>query len=303
MWHIVFLFVILYKHQIIVEFSVMVLPVMTVVVAILSVCTLSAQQPARYYITPSHATPCPGEPCFTLSEYTAQQRSSNSSAASNMTLVFLAGNHTLVDRGIVEQHNRSAFALLGDATALPSLRSVIACASKSGAVVGFEFVNIPNVVISSLVFVGCGHETLLTVLFYMDTVPLFSVNACLFVDNGFTSTIFVKSSSARISNSSFTNNSALNSGSVLWSYNSSVEFVGSNCFTDSLASRRCSVVDAADNSYIIFNSSQGIPAYYLNEDNERCMHGATSVVDNSVRVNRSDKKKQLLRRGCVCAQA
>ena len=42
-----------------------------------------------------------------------------------MTLVFLAGNHTLVDRGIVEQHNRSAFALLGDVTALPSLRSVI----------------------------------------------------------------------------------------------------------------------------------------------------------------------------------
>ena len=47
-----------------------------------------------YYVTPSPDTPCPREPCHTLSQY-ADQYFQNFS--SNATLVFLPGDHILND--------------------------------------------------------------------------------------------------------------------------------------------------------------------------------------------------------------
>ena len=90
----------------------------------------------------------------------------------------------------------------------------------------------------------------------------------------------MRSTYGHISNSTFRNNTALFSGSALWINESTVELVGSNCFTDGFALSRCSVIDASK-SVLIFNSSKGIPAYYSKQDS-RCLHGLTSIVDNSV---------------------
>ena len=256
----------------------------TAFVICMTLCVASTQPLEYYYITPSPATtPCPGEPCFTLLEYTTY-RSQNPSSAS-IVLVFLAGTHTLVNQG-VGARNISTFTMLGDSTALPALQTVITCSTRSGPVLGFDFDNVRNVIISSLVFTGCGHEKLLSVLFYINRVSLLSVKSCLFKDNRLTSALALRFSTGHISNSSFTKNTAKYHGSVLWTEYSHVEFLGSNCFTDNLALRRCSVINSEE-SVVVFNSSQGIPAYYLNED-KRCFYGATSIVDNSVSVANAD---------------
>ena len=106
----------------------------------LVMCTTSAQS-VQYYITPSPDTiPCPGVPCFTLAEY-ANYNSQNPSIASSVTLIFLAGVHTLVDRG-VGVSNIASFSMVGDSTTLPSLKSVITCYSRAGPILGFDFTNI-----------------------------------------------------------------------------------------------------------------------------------------------------------------
>ena len=237
----------------------------------------AANNSALYYITPSPTTLCPGNPCFTLSEYAAYRNLNQTSDDSKRTtLVFLAGTHTLKDRGI-RVRDVASFVLLGDSTSLPALKSVITCLSRSGPVVGFDFFNVTNLILSSLTFTGCGHETLVTALVYVESVALFSVQSCSFKDNSFTSALLVRYGSASISDSSFTNNTSLGRGSALLAGQSCVEFVGSNCFADNVALRRCSVVDA-QNSQIVFNatsSPEGVP---------------TTIVNNSVQQTKGDTR-------------
>ena len=131
----------------------------------------------------------------------------------------------------------------------------------------------------------------------MGYVSLFSVNSCAFKDNGYTSAIFIWYSTLRIRDSSFTNNTSLDSGSAMWMQTTQADFVGNNCFTDNVARCRCSAINAQD-SVISFDSlPMGFLAYYLEWD-ERCLSGATSVVNNTVTF--TDKTTENCCGGAVC---
>ena len=249
-----------------------------------------------YFIIPDYFTEdCPGWPCTTLSDYASQN---HSTSMESVLLFFLVGPHTLGDRGLTVK-NIASFTMMGDTADLPKLYSRITCSSRSGSVVGFNFYNVTRVQISSLVFHGCGHDTHSSVLFYIDSVPLLNVTSCVFKDNGYTSALFLKSSSAYISSTTFTNNTALFNGSALRTYDSRVEIIGSNCFTDNVALGRCGAVDA-ERSVVVFNSSSWGALPYSYKADSRCMPGATTIVNNTaVKVSKGDTRNNCCG-GAVC---
>ena len=252
----------------------MVLRLLLVVVTALT--TSSGQH--TFYITPFHNATCPGLPCLTLSEYTAQARTSSTT---NADLVFLAGNHILKDSILIR--NSTTFLMSGDSTSLPSLRSVIICAPL--APVALDFENVTFVSIFALVFTGCGiqqPEVSVRALLHAEYVLNFSVNACSFVDNGFIIALSFRATLAQISNCSFINNRARLASGML-AVNSYIQFRGSNCFTNNSATTLCSAI-YSEAGHVTFISSDGIPAYYKDHE-EKCLPGTVSFVDNSVNVN------------------
>ena len=72
----------------------------------------------------------------------------------------------------------------------------------------------------------------------------------------------------------------------------------SNCFTDSVARRRCEVIDATGSVILINSSSFGVPAYYPEQD-KRCLPGTTSVVGNSLEDEKNDPRDNCCG-GAVC---
>jgi len=122
-----------------------------------------------YYITPMPDTPCPGEPCHTLSQYGEQYFQNFNS---NTTLVFLPGDHLLnytISIGTAsdfpsathtyQQDNPSpSLSLLGSpyqahSSSLQEIRSTITCTWPAG----FVFLGIVELHINSLAFISCGH--------------------------------------------------------------------------------------------------------------------------------------------------
>ena len=98
------------------------------------------------YVTPSQNLSCPQQPCLTLSELAADSNLSNST---NVTLLFLPGNHSL-DHELV----------LNDANYISMTKTVgsvlIKCTSWSGR---FEINQTAIVSISGLHFMGCGGNS------------------------------------------------------------------------------------------------------------------------------------------------
>ena len=119
-----------------------------------------------YYVTPTPDTPCPGEPCHTLSQYTELYFKNPSS---NTTLVFLPGDHTLNDTTVVVGTGNSwrtktvvlqefnypypSLTLLGSPSSLPEVSSRIVCTWPAE----FVFSGITDLYISALAFISCGH--------------------------------------------------------------------------------------------------------------------------------------------------
>ena len=117
-----------------------------------------------YYIKPTADTPCPGEPCHTLSQYGEQYFQNFSS---NATLVFLPGDHTLnftISVGTVSNswddsqpdhyYPPSSLTLLGSPSSLPEMTSRIVCTWPAG----FRFSGITELRITALAFISCGHN-------------------------------------------------------------------------------------------------------------------------------------------------
>ena len=123
-----------------------------------------------YYITPTPDTPCPAKPCHTLSQY-AEQYFQNFST--NLTLVFLPGDHTLDRTVSIGTHStyvdwwgnttthqpehyyfHSSVTLLGSPSLLPEVTSKIVCTRPAG----FAFSGITELHISGLAFISCGHD-------------------------------------------------------------------------------------------------------------------------------------------------
>ena len=98
-------------------------------------------------VQPNSTTPCDIEPCFTLSEYV--QNGSKYFNASNITLQFLPGNHTLDSSLIIAdiQHLK----ILGNCSSPTPSR--VECIGYN---VGFEFRNISEVRVRDMTFTLCG---------------------------------------------------------------------------------------------------------------------------------------------------
>ena len=215
-----------------------------------------------YYVTPTPETPCPGEPCHTLSEYVAQVGEYFTSSA---TFMFLSGNHALEKSvSILEQTNLS---LIGDSSSLPQVTSRIVCSQPAS----INFYNVSNLVISSLAFISCGKS---------DTGPAVMVNLaphakltnCLFQNNknmnhfGSVGGVlaFKDSSSIVISESAFIGNTIpFTSGGGIYLLLSSARLTG-NSFLNNICSgwgggvySEMSTVTITDSTFINNTASYG----------------------------------------------
>ena len=139
-----------------------------------------------YYITPTPDTPCPGEPCHTLSQY-AERDFENFS--SNTTLVFLPGDHTLnhtISFGLTDtlsdlknttdhHYPYHSLSLLGSPSSLPEVTSRIVCTWSAG----FAFSGITELHITALAFISCGHGPAVSIWSVLNS----SIINCTFQDN------------------------------------------------------------------------------------------------------------------------
>ena len=138
---------------------------LTLITLLISIPLYSTQN--TYFIKPTADTPCPGEPCHTLSQY-GEESFQNSS--SNTTLLFLPGDHTLnftisvgnlfdfKNESFTSQSNpyqsSSSLTLLGSPSSLPEITSRIVCTWPAG----FLFSGITELNITALAFISCGHN-------------------------------------------------------------------------------------------------------------------------------------------------
>ena len=106
-----------------------------------------------YYVAPSTNT-CPFESCLTLSHIAALLQ--NESMESDVSLVFLPGNHTLDIPLLVENANSFRMEMIGNY----SDDTKIECNHEKGF--NFEIGNVTDVYISGLQFIGCSTSLHLT---------------------------------------------------------------------------------------------------------------------------------------------
>ena len=111
----------------------------------------SCSAQSTYYVTPTPDTPCPGEPCHTLSEYVAGQFFNNLPV--NITMEFLPGNHTLEQT--ISVTNLTWLTLHGDSSSLPEVTSRIECTWPAW----FVFRDITELYITALAYTSCGHHS------------------------------------------------------------------------------------------------------------------------------------------------
>ena len=239
------------------------------ILVLLSSC--SAQ--STYYVTPTPDTPCPGEPCHTLSEYTAGQFFNNLPV--NTTMEFLPGNHTLEQT--ISVTNLTWLTLHGDLSSLPEIISRIECTWPAG----FVFTNISKLYISALGFISCGHHSSAAV--NINSVQQSDISYCsfyssvnasqgykhkgsaLYIQNSYITLIvndfkhntatmggalFVESSNITLTWNTFQNNSAEFSGGAVY-VSSSILNVTGNTFQNNSAT-------LAGGALFLFNSTLDI---------------------------------------------
>ena len=124
---------------------------LSVAAAILwSAFATKAEDGAVIYIKPSPHAVCPGEPCYTLSQFAANQ--SQNQLQFNTTLLLLSGNHSLdsivfitdIDYfSILMHHSSSSF-------------TTVQCQQNAS----ISLSNITTVMIHALGFYGCGNNTI-----------------------------------------------------------------------------------------------------------------------------------------------
>ena len=175
-----------------------------------------------YYIKPTADTPCPGEPCHTLSQYGEQRFSSNA------TLVFLPGDHTLNftisvsnswdDSQPDHYYNPTSLTLLGSPSSLPDISSRIVCTWPAG----FIFSGITELHITALAFISCGHNN--SAAINILSVWNIFISSCTFQNNtnnrsvssgyGFGGAIHVHSSNLTLVENIFQHNFAYRGGAL-----------------------------------------------------------------------------------------
>ena len=210
---------------------------LTVVILFISFPLYCRGTQNTYYIKPTADTPCPGEPCHTLSQYGEQYFQNINS---NATIVFLPGDHTLNFTISVEilsnswgdsrrdYYPSSFLNLLGSPSSLPEITSRIMCTWPAG----FLFSGITKLHITALAFISCGHND--SAAFNILSVWNTNISYCSFQNNtnnrsgsgvhGFGGAINVHNSNLNLVENTFQLNVAYKGGAVQISKDSTVIF-------------------------------------------------------------------------------
>ena len=211
------------------------------------------------HITPS---PCPNEPCLTISEFIDQ---ADQYIALNTTLIFLPGTHTVRSGLLVE--GIDSLTLLGDSSgeSLP----LIKC--DRPASLGFKYIN--ELVVRSLAFDSCGDGTYAA--FNVKSVSSVEISDCSFKNNiGSGGAVVVAHCNMLfIINSVFENNSA-SIGGGLYTTKITINFTG-NTFTNNIATLRGAGVAHLDSNAtytgtVTFRNNSGVSSgrEIVNNDRE-----------------------------------
>ena len=193
----------------------------------------SCSAQSTYYVTPTPDTPCPEEPCHTLSEYVAGQYFKN--LPMNTTMEFLPGNHTLEQT--ISVINLPHLALCGASASLPEVTSRIQCTWPAG----FIFTGITKLHISALAFTSCSHDGRAAVSII--SVSQSIVSNCIFQNNANTNSsecdygyglvqgyvsdcnggaLYIQNSYIILTVSKFQNNSAVHGSAVYMDISNSI---------------------------------------------------------------------------------
>ena len=200
---------------------------------LLLVLLTSCSAQSTYYVTPTPDTPCPGEPCHTLSEYVADGHFIN-----DTTMEFLPGNHTLEQTMSVT--NLIRFTLRGDSSSLPAITSRVVYTSSSA---GFVFRDVTGLHITALAFISCVYDSTggSSRSVSMISVQRSNISNCD-LQNFFNSGIIfdkggvlaIINSSITIAGNTFKNNSAEGRGGALYVENSTID-LAENTFQNNSA--------------------------------------------------------------------
>ena len=234
-----------------------------------------------YYVTPTADTPCPGEPCFSLSEYIREQ--AGHIFTSNLTFIFLPGNHTIeINIPIVDL---TSLSLLGDSSSLPELTSIVICTQPFI----FTFSRLSELSISNIGFSSCGD--LANAPIRLEQVLQAEISNCLFQD-GQNGALSVVDSTVILLENRFENNSATIGGGLY--IDRSVVNLARNIFMENYAEvngsgvyiesghQSESTVSFTENSFIE-NSADGSGLYI-----ESGRHSTVSFTENSFIRNSGD---------------
>ena len=185
------------------------------------------------YVKPTPNTPCPADPCLTLSEYAQQPRHY---LTSNTMLLLLPGDHTLSVNFTVE--NVSEFEI--SAAQLSSQAENQPVKIVCQGLVGFTFRNISHMTLHDLTFTSCskGATNAVSIHSGQDT----KIVNCSFQDSICTALGVFNSSLVLRRSSSFINNCAKYSGSScfclgggIYAETSTLVFTGNSTFRDNSA--------------------------------------------------------------------
>ena len=213
---------------------------LTVIVAgvllLVSLSSSTSTAPSIYYVKPTPDTKCPGNPCFTLSEY-AQNASQY--FTSTGTFHFLPGNHTL-DRDI-PIYKVSSMSFLGEQDNASQLLSWVSCTEPAF----FNLTQVQDMKIHALGFRHCGTGTALPRVFYFNGVHQFAIENSRFEHSQGSSLLF-SLSNGTLENVSFLNNTADQYGGAVLALNSSLIFSGITTFVGNKASLRGGAIYSQD---------------------------------------------------------
>ena len=235
---------------------------------------------STYYVIPTPDTPCPGEPCYTLSTVDVVNN-----LTSDAILKFLPGNYSLETP--VTFADLNSLALAGDASSLPQVATSIMCNQQANIFFG----NIGELYFTDITLVSCGTVKL-------DKVLLAGITNCIFRD-GQNGALSVIDSSVYLSNSKFENNSNEYHGGAL-AITSSYITILDTIFTNNIATGSTagggvymedSTANISGNIFINNSASDGGGVYVENsrvsfinnlfQDNTAFAGGGIEVYGNS----------------------
>ena len=194
------------------EFAVLMLLSRRRIPLLLLMLLTSCSARSTYYVTPIPDTPCPGEPCHTLSEYVAGQYFNNLPV--NTTMEFLPGSHTLEQT--ISVINLTWLTLHGDSSSLPVVTSRIECTWPAG----FVFTNISELYISAMAYTSCGHHNSAAV--HIMSVQQSNISYCSFCNNvnanSYGGALYIHNSNVILTVNKFQHNTAAVGGAVIAEY-------------------------------------------------------------------------------------